>query len=121
MSSIRLHFGIFVLLVMCVNIAGCGKAKDLGNAEHLTIGNFENYGASESFIISNSHPFKSGNIVFWYEQDGIDKCIYSIQIEGNAKKKVTTSCTALTEGDIRYIAAWADSVPKRASIAKVIN
>ncbi len=89
------------------------------NSRGLNIGSIVRNGNNTSLKISNSSK-KSGDILIWVEQNGIETCEHVFHAEPSKVYSLTISCPNLGVGKYNVWTKWAKSNGK-ASVAKRIK
>lgn len=105
--------GAFIVLVVIGMFSG-GGAKDL------SVGNIVGSGTRLEFKLANSGNSR-GDVVFWVEQNGIEKCNHIFRVAANKRYNMRVTCRNLRPGDFSLRYAWASGQKKRASISQRVN
>lgn len=105
--------GVVIVLVVLGLIFG-------GSSKGLKIGNITGSGTRVEFKVSNTSS-KSEDMVFWIEQNGVEKCNRITRVRSGFTHTVKFRCANLNVGKYSLRYKWASSDKARARISTRIN
>lgn len=114
MKSLKI-LSIIFSMILIAPLSGCSQ----NHAEGINIGNLERSYKRVNFIIANTSG-KSGNILFWIDQDGYNKCEHVFGIKPNNRHKISIKCNTLQSSAFNVYAVWVNAAKEyrnRASVA----